>query len=658
MKPELLLPAGNIEAFFAALEGGADAIYLGLRDFNARNRARNFSIGQLAAMIKIAHEQSVKIYLTLNTLIKNSELPALLDALHVASRLGVDAIIIQDLGVYLLATRFFPKLAIHASTQMGLHNSLGARCAKQMNFERAILARELTLAELKMIAERSEIELEIFAHGALCYSFSGMCLFSSYLGGMSANRGQCRQPCRRVYEYAKGESFLFSLKDNQVMEFLPQLLRLPIRSIKIEGRMKSAEYVHTVASAYRMALDDPTRIPEALELLHFDMGRSKTRYFLGGSVASALSENPYSGVYLGMVKNVDASSVTFSSTLNIEPGFRIRIMPQEGRDAMSLKLRDFLQDDNLVRIEKPQGDVQKGDKVFLVGRDTVKFSSKIQEEQIDFNPTLHPQQKQAMLTGILPHARKSNEQLFVRIDSVDWIRKLNMNQLHGVILHLSLSQCQKLNNMRAFINKFGHKLILEFPRFISELELENYRDMVMQVSDLGIRHFMVSHISQKLLVPPSNRFKTSANEWVYTLNDAAVTLLNQQDFTYHIYPQENDYPNLITGNDRVGIVPLYYYPSLFYSRMPVAAQPGEVIRDMKYEFEMRKENRMTVVTPTKPTSLFQYKSKLRNKGFSRFLIDLSYTRASSNVLKRLLSSYQSERTEQPSSTFNFKKGLS
>ncbi|MCK4979274.1 MAG: U32 family peptidase, partial [Candidatus Delongbacteria bacterium] len=254
-KPELLLPVGNTEAFYAAVEGGADAIYLGLRYFNARNRAKNFTLNQLQSILAESKRTGTKVYLTLNTLIKNSELPELLDVLYQVSQTSLSSIIIQDWGVYYLVRKFFPDITLHASTQMAFHNSIGTEFAMRKNFERVIMARELTLEELKVISQKSKIKLEIFTHGALCYSFSGLCLFSSFLGGMSANRGQCRQPCRRAFKSEEKENYFFSLKDNQQIEIVPELMKMGISSLKVEGRMKSAEYVNRVAKAYRMVID-------------------------------------------------------------------------------------------------------------------------------------------------------------------------------------------------------------------------------------------------------------------------------------------------------------------------------------------------------------------------------------------------------------------
>ncbi len=193
-KPELLLPAGNIESFYAALEGGANAIYLGLKSFNARGRAANFTESHLLAALQEAKKRKVKMYVTLNTVIKNNEIDALLEVLTFLDRAGADAIIIQDWGLYYIVRLRFPKLVIHASTQMGNHNSPGVNFSEQMGMARVILARELTMNELTNIVAHSTAELELFVHGALCYSFSGLCFFSSYLGGRGANRGLCAQP--------------------------------------------------------------------------------------------------------------------------------------------------------------------------------------------------------------------------------------------------------------------------------------------------------------------------------------------------------------------------------------------------------------------------------------------------------------------------------
>jgi len=398
-KPELLLPVGNTEAFYAAVEGGADAVYLGLRHFNARNRAKNFTLKQLQSILTESKRYGTKVYLTLNTLIKNSELPELLDVLYQVSQTSLSSIIIQDWGVYYLVRKFFPDIILHASTQMAFHNSIGAEFAKRKNFERVIMARELTLEEMKIISKKSRIELEIFTHGALCYSFSGLCLFSSFLGGMSANRGQCRQPCRRTFKSEEKEDYFFSLKDNQQIEIVPELMKLGILSLKVEGRMKSAEYVNRVAKAYRMVIDDPSRMEQAKQLLSYDMGREKTSYFLGGNVSNAITENPFIGIYIGEVTKTKGTEFSFTTSEELKQNYRIRVQPQNGMDSKAIKLKTEygfteIESGEIVNLNFTQESFMKGDKVFLIGAPTEKFRTKFKLDGKRLNLSLPTKKKQ------------------------------------------------------------------------------------------------------------------------------------------------------------------------------------------------------------------------------------------------------------------------
>ena len=278
-KTELLLPVGNTETFYAALEGGADAVYLGLKHFNARGRALNFSNRQIPVLIDLAHKNNRKVFITLNTVIKNKELPELIDVVDFLNKIKPDAVIIQDWGVYHIIKKYFTVLTVHASTQMANHNSLGAIYSYEKNFERVILARELTLQEAEEVNQKSKIQTEVFIHGALCYSFSGMCNFSSYLGGHGANRGICSQVCRRAFDTGKDAKYFYSLKDNQQIENIHNLIEAGVYSLKIEGRMKSSDYVYKVARAYRAVIDDKANLPYAQELLQTETGRKKHLIF-------------------------------------------------------------------------------------------------------------------------------------------------------------------------------------------------------------------------------------------------------------------------------------------------------------------------------------------------------------------------------------------
>ncbi len=199
-RPELLAPAGTVECFRAAIDAGANAVYLGLTDFNARLRARNFTMKTLSYAVPFAHARGVRVYVTFNTLVKQAELGRAVDFLYQIEQIGVDAVIVQDMGIARIAAAEFPRLRLHASTQTAVHNSAGADACRRLGFRRVVLARELTLAEIGTICAASKIEVEVFVHGALCYSISGECLASSFFGGSSGNRGRCTQVCRRAFD--------------------------------------------------------------------------------------------------------------------------------------------------------------------------------------------------------------------------------------------------------------------------------------------------------------------------------------------------------------------------------------------------------------------------------------------------------------------------
>jgi len=253
---ELLSPAGSMEALRAAVQNGADAVYLGAGGFNARMGARNFSPDELREAVTYCHIRGVKVHLTLNTLVSDRELPEAAEAVRTAARCGVDAFIVQDLGIVSLCRQIAPEIPIHASTQMSLHSLEGVRRAAELGCSRAVLARELPRAEIAAICRSSPIEIEVFGHGALCMCYSGQCYFSAVIGRRSGNRGQCAQPCRLPYGYGRCESrYPLSLRDNCLIRSLGELERMGVASLKLEGRMKRPEYVAVVTRIYRAALD-------------------------------------------------------------------------------------------------------------------------------------------------------------------------------------------------------------------------------------------------------------------------------------------------------------------------------------------------------------------------------------------------------------------
>ncbi len=383
-KPELLAPAGSLEAFFAAMEAGADAVYCGLQEFSARAKARNLSLEELEGMLGYARQRGRRIYVTVNTLIKETELPHLAETLAALEALAVDGVILQDLAVWRLAKRHFPGLPLHASTQMTVHNAAGVRMLERMGFSRAVLARELTLEEIAVIRRQTRLELEHFIHGALCFSFSGQCYFSSWLGGKSGNRGRCAQPCRRSYRFRQKDGYYFSPNDLSAIDLLPELAEAGICSFKIEGRMKSAEYVANVVAAYRRALDAAPAerrkvVAEAKELLKASFGRLPTKGFLTGPNPTDIAIPTLKGAtgrFLGEVQAVRGGRITFKSRDRLHVGDRLRVQPKSDRPGTAFTIRELqlgrrpakvAAAGSLVTVPSPFRDTfQVGDAVFKV----------------------------------------------------------------------------------------------------------------------------------------------------------------------------------------------------------------------------------------------------------------------------------------------------
>ena len=383
-KIELLAPAGSLEAFFAAMEAGADAVYTGLKDFSARAKAKNVTLGELERMLGYARGKGRKIYVTLNTLVKEAELPQLVETLAALEAMDIDAVILQDLAVWRLARRHFPGLELHASTQLTVHNAAGVRMLERMGFSRAVLARELSLAEIAAIRRQTTMELEHFIHGALCFSFSGQCYFSSFLGGKSGNRGRCAQPCRRRYRYRGQEGYYFSTNDLSAIDLLPELAAAGVISFKIEGRMKSAEYVASVVGAYRQVLDAaPAARKEAVragkELLKLSFGRVPTKGFLPGGVPTDIAIPSLTGAtgrFLGELTQVRGGTLVFKTRDRLHLGDRLRVQPQTDRAGSAFTVKELqvgkrpakvAAAGSLVNVPSPFRDAFKvGDAVFKV----------------------------------------------------------------------------------------------------------------------------------------------------------------------------------------------------------------------------------------------------------------------------------------------------
>ena len=348
----MLAPAGNLETAVAAFNAGADAVYLGMSKFNARNRAENFTADALARLLEFAHKNQRKVYITLNTLIVESELPEVMSLLGELSQLDIDAVIVQDLGTIALIRKYFPQMVIHASTQMNIHNSCGIKALEMLGVKRVILERQITIEELKKIAASTSMELEVFVHGSHCISLSGRCLFSNYAENTSGNRGMCRQNCRRNYRKNPDSPIqaYLSPQDLQLLAELPELARLNITSLKIEGRLRGPDYVVPVVEAYRMALDAlPGKSPEALDKIKRTVSRPGCRGALY-ELDKLITPNPQAvfGRNVGIIKSVNASGMLIQLTDRIHLGDKLRAVSSTNASLTGFELTEILVKGNKV----------------------------------------------------------------------------------------------------------------------------------------------------------------------------------------------------------------------------------------------------------------------------------------------------------------------
>lgn len=388
--PELLSPVGDFDCLKAAVQNGADAVYFGADSFSARAFSTNFRLDQLAEAINYAKLRNVKTNLALNTLIKNDELEEAIHIVEIAYEAGIDAIIVQDLGLAKYLIENFPDLPIHASTQMTIYNLEGAKLAEKLGFSRVVLARELSISEIENICKNTNIEIEVFIHGALCMSYSGQCLLSSMIGGRSGNRGTCAQPCRLPYTLVKADvvstenldsGYILSTRDVCGLDFIPRLIKAGVKSFKIEGRMKSPEYVATVTKIYRKYIDlalsnekysidytDKKILMQVFNRGGFSNGHLQDEY----NDELVYSEKPNNmGLYLGTVEKFNSEKGLISLTSNevLSVGDTISLEKETGVYTISeLMLGHSNIEESSpfqpVTIGRMKGNISVGDKVY------------------------------------------------------------------------------------------------------------------------------------------------------------------------------------------------------------------------------------------------------------------------------------------------------
>ena len=389
---ELLSPVGDFETLKAAVQNGADAIYLGGNSFNARSFASNFDDDNLQKAITYAKLRGVKTNLTLNTLIKNDEMINAIELAKKAYEFGIDAIIVQDLGLARYLIKNFPGLAIHASTQLSVHNLEGVLALQKMGFSRVVLSRELSIQEIEYICKNCDIEIEVFVHGALCISYSGQCLFSSMVGDRSGNRGKCAQPCRLPYELLEDDKsidkgYLLSPRDLCGLEYLPQLIKAGLSCLKIEGRMKTPEYVATVTRIYRKYIDTISKSNVDIKIDEKDKKDLLQVFNRGGFSDGHLAEIPNKnliyknksnnmGFFLGTIShfNNNKGHISFTTVDDISIGDKISIENKNHETSLYTISELMINDKNVphtfkgqkIKIGRMKGNISVGDKIYKV----------------------------------------------------------------------------------------------------------------------------------------------------------------------------------------------------------------------------------------------------------------------------------------------------
>lgn len=708
---ELLAPAGNVEALDAAIGEGADAVYLGLKSFNARLRSSNFAWNQFEATVNSLHKQNKKIYVTVNTVSEERDLERLYRFLGYLNRIGPDGLIVQDFGVVRMCQEFFPKLELHGSTQMNVESAAGVNLLSREGLKRVVVARELGLEEIQYIKANTSSELEVFVHGALCVSESGLCLFSSYLGGKSANRGMCTQACRRFYtaETSEGEKqgYYFSPCDLQLIEKIPDLIMAGVESFKIEGRMKSAEYVGAVVAAYRYLMDHweedrKGAVATAKRLLSTDFARTKTSYWYnfktneeGVDKAGSLILNPNqaggTGLYLGVIdkfetpddeakqRAIDAAGPDASpedtrivmahlegGSYDPDPGDSVRIHRADDTGRASHKVRSVFIDEKGKRyIDIPTG-FKRGDTVYLL---QTKAMSKRYAHVLPNDIGRYRQQPGAEILPVLDltPVEKNElsyfpEGLYIQVSTLKDLFVVQSKNPVRVIIELNKETTADLLEQKTTLPISKKQIIISLDPYLPASLEPAMSETLAKLMELGFKTFVVNNIGH-IAILRNKGANLIAGPYLYTFNRWAVSWLENQNIGAFITPVENSWDNLkntydVSVRDRV-MVTVYAYPALFRIRFKLPKSYDFLyFRDKEEtEFKILSNDDGSVVMPENPFSITDKVEMLQTDGFRRILIDFSRTSVTRQELKVVSNSIAKKQPILDTSRFNWKDGF-
>ncbi len=690
--PLLLAPAGSKASWAAAIEAGADAVYLGLNDFSARTYAENFSLAELAVIIKESNDLGVRVYLAFNSLIKEGELKAAWKLLATAASLEPDALILQDLGLASLAARHFPDVPRHASTLTAVHTLPGLVALQKAGFSRAVLARELALDEVAALSQHSPIDVEVFVHGALCFSFSGLCLMSSFLGGRSALRGGCTQPCRRTYQRGSQKNAFFSTTDLNVAPYLKQLRTLPITTFKIEGRMKGPDYVSRVVRAYRMLLDVPDEdwpyaLVEAENIFRQVPGRQTS----GGPLAVAqegawapLSPSTTSGLKLGWLDSKGPGRGSIRLENSVEIGDRLRLQPKTGDESYSFKLKGISQNGEElssgltgaeVLLTSPQLPPQAGhlfkiasgreEKAFLASPLVKAVKEGVKVVKLPLSPPLPPEL--APQKSLRPTSKKSvdSRHWWLWLERAEDLRELTGFDAHRVILPLTTPNVRHVRHHRRHFKQLAERLIWSLPPLIFHRRQQVMAGELAGLISSGFREFFLSNIGQinilQRLAPESGpALKLWGDHRLGVLNHLAEKALIEMGLAGVTFSPEadGDLAGLWWKSPPAGGRLLYLYgrPALFTARYPLDLKRLPVFSPRGEKFWVAAEGEAALLTCDRPIFMAPFLKNPPLPGGVGFIVDLRGEAHLGPKLRQLKKALLEAKLGQ-GSIFNFKRGL-
>ncbi len=677
---ELLAPAGNPEALDAAVGEGADAVYLGLRSFNARMRSANFAYNQFEAAVEVLHKQSKRVYVTVNTVFEEREADRMYQFLQYLDKVGPDGIIVQDFGVVKMARDHFPSLRLHASTQMNVAGAAGANQLSRWGFKRVVLARELSLDEIAAVRRSTNLELETFVHGALCVSVSGLCLFSSWLGGKSANRGGCAQACRRLYSNDRETGYYFSPDDLELIARVPDLAEAGVSALKIEGRMKSSEYVGTVVGAYRYMIDnyrlDPERaLAKAQGMLRNDFARRKTTYWFEGTAAPDFirpDQAGGTGIPLGKVREVRAFEgklegrwALLNTFEGIAEGDSVRVHRADDSGRETGKVKEVLQkaEGMYLRLELP---FRQNDQVYLIQTRSMarryksvlpsslerfrRFPSYDSAPRVEF-PKLPAERLDSFPAGIYALVGRTAD-LHVLLASRPVKAMLRLNRRTAADLRASESGAPFKKD----------SLVLWLDPFFPEGDAAWLAEELDYWISRGQRFFVVNNLGHLNLL--KNRgVVLAAGPWLYAFNVRAAAFLFENGVDCLIPPHEISKQALQQIAEVIpprAIMPLAFsFPPLFTIRSDLASEYK--FRNFSDKegtaYELVRDGTGSAVIPSRPLSLTDRVPFLQKDGYEKFLLDFGHMELAKPMYKQVFQAAREGIVLPETGRFNWKSGF-